>query len=492
MLTFFEHIAHCVIHTSYYTRFMVIFNVEKMEMLLDAAFKLLEKSGFSIAHDFFLDQFEKHGMEVDRPNHRVVITVEFAHKILCPNPDSARLKKTDKQHFPALHVGGTFPKYYDYKKRQSISGTEEAFIRLTGIFEGMPEIPIIDRIIALSEVPQVIEPVYSTALLIKKCSRPGKGECGTAAVIPYLVELGEIVTGETGSTRCVPPWTFVIPPLKITHEEGEMILQRAKYFKKARGGSMISSGITAPITREGSIVLEIAEVLAVWLCYRLIDPSLALEALFATSVFDMKTGVCVFSHPGAVMQDCAAAQIMRMFFGAQAEVASNYVDAKIPGIQTTYEKLFKLFSVNQFINHMSFDSGLLDAGSTFSPLQAMLDLDMWKSIKAIYPAGPTAPKEFDLQNILGEIDEVLKGPGDFLTTDSTLSLFKDYELDLRFIDRASRKADSTEQAASDAYLSIAQEKLDAIAAHTDLYEAPHEICRAVDQVVKNAKKNLMG
>lgn len=238
------------------------------------------------------------------------------------------------------------------------------------VFGSIPEVSLAGRVYTLSDVPQQIEPIVATGLVISRSPKPAGGEVYKASNVPYLIELGEIATGKPKCTDYVASCTFVVPPLKMTRDEGDLIVEKTRHAIPAVAGTMPSSGATAPVTREGTVAIELAEIITIWLCSRLVDPGIPLGTISASSILDMKEGTCSFSAPEAIVQDCATSQVLRRYFGVNAVMSNGYVDAKVPGIQTTHEKLLKAWCSHQFLGRASCAPGLLHAGQAFSPAQA--------------------------------------------------------------------------------------------------------------------------
>ena len=465
---------------------MDIYSEDKMDRLYQGALRVLRETGCGIDHDGLLEAFEQRGQRVDRARRRVFITSDIVRELLEPQPGKdwrLSIPSRPPKRFPA---GGSFPKLYDWKTRTSRLGVTADLLELVRTFGAMPEFHGAGRILTLSDAPQAIEPIMATALVIQHTAEPGGGEVYRADNIPYLVELGEIATGKPRCTDFVPPWICTVPPLKISRDEAERIVEKARWGVPSVATPMPSSGATAPVTREGTVVILLAETIAIWLCSRTVDPELPLNAVCASSSFDMRSGTCAFSSPECILQDCAAAQILRRYFGVPAYMAANYVDAKTPGVQATYEKLFKAWWSYLFLGQASVQPGLLEAGQTFCLAQALLDVEVWQTAGFLLdPPEPDEEVPFD------DIERVAREGGSFLDTDHTLRLFREVLHSSRFLDRTARASDAEERAKADGLLDRCQAEYERVRAEAPEYRAPEEVSRAVDAVVERAKKALL-
>jgi trimethylamine:corrinoid methyltransferase-like protein len=466
---------------------MKIFLEIKMMRLYESAVRILSEVGCWIDHELLRLMFEKRGMKVEHAAKRVYFTAEII-SVLLPLIQGERKPMNQFERPPeTFDIEGSFPRYFDWATKSSRPGDTPTMLELLHVFSAMPQFDHVASALILSEVPQKIEPIIATSLVIQHSPRPGLGEVYHADNIPYLIELGEIATNRAGCTDFIAPWICIIPPLKITHDEGDLIIAKARAGVTSIPTTMPSSGVTAPVTREGTIAIELAEVMVVWLCSRIVNPKVPLAALFASSSFDMKTAECSFSSPEAVLQDCAASQICRHVFDVPTEVSCNYVDAKVPGIQATYEKLFKTFWTYMFQGHAVFKPGLLQAGQTFCPAQALLDAEMWGTASAFFPQPPSLEEEvpFDI------IRQIAHQSGTFLDCDHTVKHFREVLHNPEFLDRTSRGTDQQEMLKANSILDRCQEYYEQVRKDAPLYRAPNDICRSLDQVVQKARNNLI-
>lgn len=464
-----------------------IYPVEKMERLYRGALRVLRETGCFIDHDDFLALFEKRRMKVDRTRRRVFFTEDLVNEWLGPDPGRGDDFEPPRSFPVQFGIGGSYPHYYDWPAGTATAGTTATMLDMVRTFNAMATFTTVGRILTLADVPQPIEPIIATALVIKHSPRPGRGEVYDAGSIPYLVELGEIVRGTPGCADFVPDRTFVTSPLRITRDVADLILAKAKLPIAALAGTMPSSGATAPVTREGTVVIQLAEVIATWLCYRAVRPDVSLGAVCASSVFDMKRGLCRFASPEAVLQDCAAAQILTRYFGVPARTSSGYVDAKTPGIQATYEKLFKAWWSYQFQGFINFGPGLLEAGQTFCCAQALVDMDTWESVNAMFTPEPRIEAEVPFN----DIDIVAREGGTFLITEHTLSLFREIMYHPQFLRETADESVCPQAEATAGILNAAQARYDQVSRTANEYRAPDAICRAVDAVVQRARKAIL-
>jgi len=477
-----------------------IYSNNKMERLFSQSLKVLEEIGCSVDHDDLLEIWEKRGLKVDRVKRRVCFTRDVIKELLDPYPGKGSINEINKsginqftenlvtERFPKKYpIGGFYPKVYDWKTKTSYLSNEKSFLEIVKAFNGLEEASCIERVVVINDYPQKIEPIMATALLIKNTNRPGFGDAYNADQIPYMIELGEISTGVKNCLDFVSPFMCVISPLKITKDECDLIIAKVKRNVPVIATIMPSSGATSPVTREGTIILELAETIAVWLNCLVLNPEAHVEVQFASSSFDMRTTQYCFSSPETVLQDCASAQITQYFLKRPVHIACNFVNAKIPGVQATYEKMFKLWWCHQFTGLTQFRVGLIDSGAAFSPVQALLDIEMLESVNAMFKADIPEQDEFDFDDFRNIVE---KGTT-FLESEHTFRLFKDVLYMPKLFDFSPRESDEAELKKSESFLDRIQDKYDGMIASAPDYRADEDICRSIDEVVKRAEKDLL-
>ena len=126
-------------------------------------------------------------------------------------------------------------------------------------------------------------------------------------------------------------------------------------------------------------VISNAEILGVMTAIKAYNPDTPVCGGAISGVLNMATISVNYSAPEAILMDLGLAQLYRRFYKLNCGVGAGYIDAKYPSTQSGIDSVFKtLCSV--FGGNITYPAGLLDAGKMFCPEQAMIDIEIAKSI----------------------------------------------------------------------------------------------------------------
>jgi trimethylamine--corrinoid protein Co-methyltransferase len=128
--------------------------------------------------------------------------------------------------------------------------------------------------------------------------------------------------------------------------------------------------------------------------------------------------------------------------------------------------------------------GLLNGGKRFSPVQALLDIDIERWIVEARKGIEVSPQTM----LVEQIQEVGIG-GHNLTQDHTAKSMRKNVWYPRVIDHFT--GDIDQEHVND-MTSNAVREIDKFLSRSDLYEAPPEKIRAIERIVKAAEKELLG
>jgi trimethylamine--corrinoid protein Co-methyltransferase len=234
----------------------------------------------------------------------------------------------------------------------------------------------------------------------------------TLTQLDNVIRMAEIIAGGEEALKENPIISIICclvkSPLQFVDDTTDAFIEICRKGIPVVVSSAPQAGSTAPIKEAGILAQINAEVLAGITLGQIVNPGTPI--LYGTVPAKTRMDTLTDSY-GAVETsqytiDCT--QLAR-FYGIPNYSTSGVSDAKIPGQQSTVERLFSNLAVTmsgpQFL-HCAY--GLLDCNSVFSPLQAVLDDAHFTMIKYFL----RAPRidDGEIRDVLDQIRTVLSTP----------------------------------------------------------------------------------
>jgi trimethylamine--corrinoid protein Co-methyltransferase len=227
-----------------------------------------------------------------------------------------------------------------------------------------------------------------------------------------VVRMAEIIAGGAEELRENPIISFITclvkSPLQFVDDTTESFIEICRRGLPVVVSSAPQAGTSAPIKEAGIIAQINAEVLAGITLGQLVNPST--PVLYGSVPVRARMDTLGDSYGSVETSqyhiDCA--QLAR-YYKLPNYSTSGVCDPKIPGQQSTVERLFSNIMVTlsgpQFL-HCAF--GLLDCNSVFSLLQAVLDDAHFKMIK--FFLNTPQVDEAELEAMVRQVKDVMNTP----------------------------------------------------------------------------------
>ena len=469
---------------------LLILDEPKMSAVHDAGLSLLERAGVKIENETLLRLLESHGAKVDWPKSRAGIPRSLVNELLHPQPGKGNLDWEIKPLPPDLPfgIGGVQPQYYDWRTGQRMHGTRAILTDIVKMGRGLARCRSIGAPVTMCDVSERVEPVEALALLISNTDRASGLEVLHADNVKYMVELGEIFSGKPRDVRFVASCNFFVPPLILGKRAAACIVEKTKYKVSGVPGTMPVSGATAPVTRAGTMAIEVAEIVTGWVLHRLLDPELPLGGIVCSGSLDMRTGRALFGSPEAIVQDCGVVQTLQHFYGIRIYISSAYVDCKAPGIEAAFAKLYKAMAGGMFTHNFNMSCGLLDAGQVWSPTQMVLDMEMMDAVRALFRDIPVTDETLAL-DLISEVAQ--SDHRAFTDSDHTAALFRRHLWHPAIFDRRNWQGAEAERHRDRELLEKADQTWREALKNSPPFELPADKQKAVDDVLRRARAELL-
>ena len=333
-----------------------------------------------------------------------------------------------------LALGGSYPHLLDWPSGNRRLATKQDVVDMARMGHELPEFREIGRVLTCSEVEPRIEPLWTTLAIAQTTDKPiACGEIFYAENIEPLVRMGEVLSGKPNDASLVASCDFFIAPLIFDRKQAECFLEKRRFGRPNRPGTMPISGMSAPVTIAGTVTIAIAELMAGWVLGYVVNPDIPASGTVASGSLDMRTASACFGSPEALLQDMTTVQICRRLYGIPIAAAIDYVDCKRPGLEAVFQKMYPLVSFPFGTMLQIGATGLLSAGQDYSPVQHLLDAEVYNALQRFHGGFEVREESIALDLIENVMQ---KDTTNFLETDHTARHFKSEQWYPRWFDRS--------------------------------------------------------
>lgn len=407
-----------------------------MQAVHQSVLEVLSSIGLSQAIPSCISAVTEAGGRYDRDLDRLLFprsliedTIDKCAKgfVLCGQDPRHDIEITDKRVY--FGTAGAAVHVVDLAQHQYRESTLQDLYDIARLVDRLDHIHFFQRCLVARDIAEPSDMDINTCYAaIAGTSK----HVGTSWVEPAHVEQSlkmlHIVAGSEKAWRARPFVSmsncFVVPPLRFA-EDACHCLEVA-----VRGGMPVlllsagQAGATSPAALAGSIVQEVAEVLAGLVWVNLIQPGH--PAIFGTWPFvsDLRTGSMSGGSGEQAVLSAACGQMGR-FYGLPTGVAAGMTDAKLPDAQSGYEKAY----TNTLAAHSGANLVYESAGMHASLLGCcyesfVIDNDMLGAINRTVRGIEISD---DTLSINAMRDVCIDGPSHYLGHDQTLQrMQKDY------------------------------------------------------------------
>ena len=478
-----------------------ILSESQIGALEEKVYTLLEDVGLRIENDEIVTRLEARGCRRGA-DERVRICRELLHEIVREQErrrEEQRKNAARHDHSPsppkravmsaAFSPGPT--KCYDYDRKQTVAVDTQVFTDMVKFADATDEVERV-HLWFRQDVPGEVENLEDLVAGLKL----SKKMLGVDAILPghvkYLIEIGEIVTGQPGSTKYLAGSQCITPPLILGwRSAGELVARAECGVKSCFLASMMMIGLSTPVTLGSAVLMTAAEVLGGWAAAYVVNPDAVITGgAYATSL-DMITGNGTICSPEVALVNAAAKELFDARFGGHLGVGIRYSPcAGVPGLQAVYENFFDAYASGLLAgsDYTYPGNGLLDNGRVGSPLQLLLDIEIIQSLAALDQEIPTddAALAFDL------VCETVKSGKDFLATRHTAEHCREMWQPRLFLRNLPGPLTDQGAGSEQAILDRCNDQWKANLARYEPPEWPSETLRDLDNLMARAREEFLG
>jgi len=482
---------------------------EQLDKLHDGVLHVLENLGLKLNSPVLLKELAEHGCEVDIEAGTVKFRPETVEAEI--SRQSGRYKmvrsslwypfceeeKPDTVSLPdtfGCDYGYATPSIYDYDAdiaREPTAKDQVDMIRLGNALEG---VGAVNAPFILKEFDSRIEVLESARLLMRHSPKPGWVGTYSAKQLEYLGQIAEIaVDGDEEKLKTKPPIIVTVmcttSPMRLDNRSSDVLESAIKKGYPINFSTMPILGATAPVTPAGAAIVGAAECLGGVVASSLINPEPYYYTASITSELDMRTTQICFATPAALLTDALIHQLFRYKYGIVHNVEPGYIEAKKPGIQASYLKMFRLMAQAMTVS-LPLPLGLLDNGSVFSPTQTIIDYDMNQAIYRFMCGADINEDTMALETIM---EMNFAENATYLDQMHTMTHFRDAIWDTKVFDRGAGAApDKPPEELDRDLLKRADQRWKDLVANAPEYELSADKQREVDRIVEAGIKDILG
>ncbi len=407
--------------------FFEYFSSQETEQIHAASMTVLEKTGMNFKYEPALDLFKKAGCKVD--GVRVFLSRNFVEEQIRKAPSRFTLHARNPEN--NVEIGGDniafmpcygspFVNCLDHGRRP---GTLEDFKNFAKLACAIPYFDITGgMMVEPNDIPVTFrnaERIYAAMTLSDKPFM-GAGTNGPDAI--QTLDMASMVFGSREEMAKKPPFVSILTTLTPLGFDDKMCAGIIAYAEAAMPqliSSLSIAGATTPVTMEGTLVVQNAEVLAGICLAQLVREGAPVIFAGSSSAAAMHYGTLSIGAPEMAVNTAATAQMGR-FYNLPSRGGGALTDAKMVDSQAGFESMMSLqMACLSGINFVLHAAGILEGYMTASYEKFMIDAEMMGMCRRIKKGEEIIPEKLAID----VIDQVGPG-GEYLTQRHTFQYFR--------------------------------------------------------------------
>lgn len=407
--------------------FFEYFSREELERIHAATLTVMEKTGLVFTHEPARDLFARAGCKID--GQRVFFPKNLVAEQIQKAPSQFTLHARDPEKNVVIggsHItyapcyGAPFVNDLDNGRRE---GTLEDYRNFAKLAYASPFMDITGGMMTepgdIAVTRRNAERIYAAMVLSDK---PFIGAGTGAADARQTIEMASLVFGSREEMAEKPPFVSILGSLTPLGFDDKMcggIMEYARAGMPQLITSLAIAGATAPVTMEGTLVVQNAEILAGITLSQLVREGTPVIFAGSSSAAAMRYGTLSIGAPEMAVNTAATAQMGR-FYNLPVRGGGALTDAKTVDSQAACESMMSmLMATLSGINFVLHSAGILEGYLTASYEKFIIDNEICGMCKRIKRGEQVTPENLAV-DVIGDV-----GPrGEYLTHRHTFQNFK--------------------------------------------------------------------
>jgi trimethylamine---corrinoid protein Co-methyltransferase len=407
--------------------FFEYFSKNDLEQIHQATLTVMETTGLDFTYEPARDLFAKAGCKID--GERVFFSKKLVEEqikkapsqftLYARNPDKNIVIGGDNIAFIPCY-GAPFVNDLDNGRR---NGTLKDFGNFAKLAHESPYIDITGGMMTEpGDVPinhRNAERINSAMMLSDK---PFMGAGTGTEDAKQTIEMASIIFGSSEELAKRPPFISILTSLTPLAFDDKMcggIMEYAKAGMPQLISSLTIAGATGPVTMEGTLVVQNAEILAGIVLAQLIREGTPVVFSGSSSSTAMQYGTLSIGSPEMAVNTAATAQMAR-FYNLPVRGGGAVTDSKTVDSQSASESMMSMMMATMAgINFILHSAGILEGYMTASYEKFVLDSEICGMCKRIKRGEQVVADKLAI-DVINQV-----GPrGEYLTHKHTFQNFK--------------------------------------------------------------------
>jgi trimethylamine--corrinoid protein Co-methyltransferase len=392
------------------------------------------------------------------------------------------LKKGKTYTHPSSGMGRIF----DLETGKVRDATRDDLEKLTIVMDDLENIHGYQNFLMPSDVPPEVKDIYTTESILRNTEKTLIATPYTDINIDYIIELAATFVGGVEELKKKPVIGFLIEPhspLTYSKEVVRMLLKASSHNLPIKLEPAGMAGSVSPVTLAGLMVQNNAEFLAGLVITQLANPGSPVIYAIWSQAMDVRTGAILFGGVECALNSVASIQ-MGDYYGLPTSTPGFPTTSKTHDEQTAFERtLNSVLPMLAGVNYLG-GVGTIDTDLTTSYQQMIIDNEflgvLFRMLEGIEISNETLAVD-----IISQV-----GPGgNYLGQAHTRKYYKKELYFPKLFDTRSRQ--TWEEAGAKDIACVAREKAIKILKEHRPPPFREDILNDLDDILLNAKKNLV-
>jgi len=407
--------------------FFSYFTSGQAGLIHEATLKIMEETGLVFTHEPARKLFSKAGCRIDGqrvffPKKLVEDQIKKAPSqftLYARNPEKNVVIGGDNIAFIPCY-GPPFVTDMDKGRRK---GTLDDFNNFAKLAYASPYMDITGGMMTEpNDIPVANRNAERNYSLMTLSDKPFMGAGTNAEDAKETIKMASMVFGSRKEMAEKPPFVSILcslTPLQYDDNMSGAIMEYAEAGMPQLISSLAIAGATAPVTMEGTLVVQNAEILAGITLAQLVREGTPVVFAGSSSSAAMHYGTLSIGAPEMAVNTAATAQMGR-FYNLPVRGGGALTDAKTVDSQAAYESMMSMMMATMSgINFVLHSAGILEGYITASYEKFIIDCEICGMCKRI-KRGEKITADKLAENVINEV-----GPGgEYLTNMHTFQHFK--------------------------------------------------------------------